>query len=88
MKYAIIGAGKIGTALARAFARNNIEVAITNSRGPETLAALRKELGSSVVPQSLQDASRAEIIILAVPFPLIKMLQNSRSGTARLWSIP
>ena len=68
MKYAIIGAGKIGTALARAFARNNIEVAITNSRGPETLAALREELGSSVVPQSLQDASRAEIIILAVPF--------------------
>src|SRR5271156_5435544 len=34
MKYAIIGSGAIGTALARAFARNNIEVAIANSRGP------------------------------------------------------
>ena len=68
MKYAIIGSGKIGTALARIFARKNIEVAITNSRGPETLASLRQELGSSIVPQSLQDACQAEIIFLAVPF--------------------
>src|SRR5580700_8058062 len=36
MKYAIIGSGKIGTALARTFARGNSEVAIANSRGPET----------------------------------------------------
>lgn len=68
MKYAIIGSGKIGTALARLFARKNIEVAITNSRGPETLAPLRKELGPSIVPKSLQEACQAEIIILAVPF--------------------
>jgi predicted dinucleotide-binding enzyme len=68
MKYAIIGSGKIGTALARAFARKNIEVAIANSRGPATLASLREELGPSVVPQSLQDACAAEMIFLAVPF--------------------
>lgn len=68
MKYAIIGSGKIGTALARIFARKNIEVAITNSRGPETLAPLAEELGPSVVPQSLQDAHEAEMIFLAVPF--------------------
>ena len=36
MKYAIIGSGEIGTALARVFARNKIEVAIANSRGPAT----------------------------------------------------
>ena len=36
MKYAIIGSGEIGTALAHTFAGNNIEVAIANSRGPET----------------------------------------------------
>ena len=68
MKYAIIGSGKIGTALARTFARKNIEVAIANSRGPATLASLTKELGSSVVPQTLQDAYKAETIFLAVPF--------------------
>ena len=68
MKYAIIGSGKIGTALARAFARNNVQVAIANSRGPETLASFAEKLSSSVVPQSVTDASRAEIIFLAVPF--------------------
>ena len=72
MKYAIIGTGKIGTALARVFARKKIEVGIANSRGPESLAALKKELGSSVVPQSVRDAYEAEIIFLAVPFLLHK----------------
>ena len=72
MKYAIIGSGKIGTALARTFARKNIEVAIANSRGPETLSSLAKELGPSVHPQSIQDASEAEMIFLAVPFPAHK----------------
>jgi 8-hydroxy-5-deazaflavin:NADPH oxidoreductase len=72
MKYAIIGSGKIGTALARTFARKNVEVAIANSRGPETLASLTDELGPSVVPQSIQDASKAELIFLAVPFPAHK----------------
>ena len=68
MKYAIIGSGPIGTALARAFAQSDIEVTFANSRGPETLAALAKEIGPSVSPQSVQDAIGAEIIFLAVPF--------------------
>ncbi|MBV8214541.1 MAG: NAD(P)-binding domain-containing protein [Verrucomicrobia bacterium] len=68
MNYAIIGSGEIGTALARAFARKNIEVAIANSRGPKTLASLTEELGPSVFPRSVQDACEAEIIFLAVPF--------------------
>ena len=69
MKYAIIGSGPIGIALARAFAHSDIEVALANSRGPETLAALAQELGPKVTPQSVQDAIGAEIIFLAVPFP-------------------
>jgi hypothetical protein len=68
MKYAIIGSGEIGTALARAFARKKIEVAIANSRGPATLASLTEELGPKVVPRSLQDACEADMIFLAVPF--------------------
>jgi 8-hydroxy-5-deazaflavin:NADPH oxidoreductase len=72
LKYAIIGSGKIGTALARVFARKNINFAIANSRGPETLASLREELGPSVYPQSIEEACRAEIIFLAVPFPAHK----------------
>ena len=72
MKYAIIGSGEIGTALARIFARKKIEVAIANTRGPETLASLAEELGPSVFPQSVQDAYEAEMIFLAVPFPAPK----------------
>ena len=68
MKYVIIGSGKIGPALARVFARKNIEIAIANSRGPETLAPLAKELGASIFPKSVVSASGAEIIFLAVPF--------------------
>ena len=68
MKYAIIGSGKIGTALASVFARNSVEVAIANSRRPETLASLAEKLGPSVVPKSVAHACGAEIIFLAVPF--------------------
>ena len=68
MKYAIIGSGNIGTALARAFAQQNIGVALANSRGPETLAALTKELGASVSARSVKDAAEAEMIFLAFPF--------------------
>ena len=68
MKYVIIGSGQIGTALARIFARKNVEVGIANSRGPETLESLAKEAGSSVRPVSIEEARRAEIIFLAVPF--------------------
>jgi 8-hydroxy-5-deazaflavin:NADPH oxidoreductase len=68
MKYAIIGSGKIGSALTRAFARKNIEVGIANSRGAETLASLVEKLGPSVHPQSIQDAYEASMIFLAVPF--------------------
>src|ERR1700733_2502657 len=72
MKCAIIGSGKIGTALAPALARKNIEVASANTRGPETLTFLTGELGPSVFPQSIQDACEAEMIFLAVPFPAHK----------------
>jgi predicted dinucleotide-binding enzyme len=72
MNYSIIGSGNVGTALARLFAHKKIDVAIANSRGPETLASLTKKLGPSVVPKSVQDAYEAEMIFLAVPFPAHK----------------
>ena len=37
--YAIIGFGKIGQALAKAFARNGIEVSVATTRDPESFAA-------------------------------------------------
>lgn len=68
MSYAIIGFGPEGQALARAFARNNIDVAVASRRPPEALAPAARTLGSTVVPKALQDAVEADTVILAVPF--------------------
>lgn len=71
MTYAIIGSGAIGSALARQFARSNIDVLIANSRGPESLAGLVAELGPHVTPTSLPEALKAGTVILAVPFTAV-----------------
>jgi predicted dinucleotide-binding enzyme len=68
MSYAIIGFGKIGQALARAFARKNIEVAIASRRPPEALEPQARAIGPRVIARSLRDALEADTIILAVPF--------------------
>ncbi|MEH2411946.1 NADPH-dependent F420 reductase [Nostoc sp.] len=68
MSYAIIGAGKVGQALARAFARKEIEVALASRQPPEALASVAKAIGPTIIPKSLQDAVKAEIVLLAVPF--------------------
>lgn len=78
MKYAIIGSGKIGSALARAFARQNIKVGIANTRGPASLTALTKELGANVIPQSLREACEAAVIFLAIPFSAHKDVARLR----------
>ena len=68
MSYAIIGFGSVGQALARMFARKNIEVAVASRRPPEALASQAKAIGPTVIPASLQDALKSEILLLAIPF--------------------
>jgi predicted dinucleotide-binding enzyme len=68
MSYAIVGFGKIGQALAHAFARKNIDVTVASRRPPEALAPQARAIGSTVVAKSLRDALEANTIILAVPF--------------------
>ena len=68
MNYSIIGAGAVGTALAQAFARKGMEVAIASRRAPAELAATAGSAGASVIPTTIEAALAAEIIILAVPF--------------------
>ena len=68
MSYSILGFGKIGQALAHAFARKNIEVAVASRRPPEALAPQARSIGPTVVAKSLREAVEADTIILAVPF--------------------
>ncbi|MDR5836093.1 NAD(P)-binding domain-containing protein [Caballeronia sp. LZ034LL] len=70
MSYAIVGFGKIGQALARAFARSGIEVSVATTRDPESFAADAAAIGPGIVPRTLADAVKADVIFLAVPFSL------------------
>ena len=68
MNYSIIGFGAIGQALARAFARKNIDVIVASRRPPEALMQQARAIGPTVVPATLQDAIASDTIFLAVPF--------------------
>jgi predicted dinucleotide-binding enzyme len=63
-----IGAGKIGSQLARLAVKNGHRVVLSNSRGPETLAPLVKELGPLARAATAHEAARAaEIAVVTIP---------------------
>jgi predicted dinucleotide-binding enzyme len=62
----IIGSGNIGAAFARALARNGIEATIANSRGPDSLADLVRELGPSIKAGTREEAASKDIVFIAV----------------------
>jgi len=68
MSYAIVGFGKIGQALAKAFARNGIEVSVATTRAPKSFAADAAALGPTIIPKTLGEAVKADTIFLAVHF--------------------
>ena len=68
MRYAIIGFGKIGHALAHAFARNGIEVAVATTRDPQSFTADAATIGPTIIPTTLAEAVKADVIFLAVRF--------------------
>ena len=76
-KIGIIGAGHIGATTAQLFVEAGHEVALSNSRGPETLAGLVKELGPSAHAMTPEAAARwADIVLLAVPWPVTSCIRN------------
>jgi predicted dinucleotide-binding enzyme len=68
MSYAIIGFGNIGQALAKAFARNGIHVSVATTRDPESFASDAAAIGPEILPTTLADAVKADVIFLAVRF--------------------
>ncbi|HXZ83238.1 MAG TPA: NADPH-dependent F420 reductase [Acidimicrobiales bacterium] len=69
MRIGMIGAGNIGSTLAWHFVRVGHDVAVSNSRGPETLDALVRELGEHAQAMAAADAARfGEITVVSVPF--------------------
>jgi predicted dinucleotide-binding enzyme len=72
---ATIGAGKIGSNVARAAIAAGYDVILSNSRGPESLTELVAELGpqaSAATPE--QAAAQADLVLVAVPLDKIASL--------------
>ncbi|CAM5218724.1 hypothetical protein CDEF62S_02880 [Castellaniella defragrans] len=68
MSYSIIGFGKIGHALAKAFARKDIEVSVATTRDPASFASDAAAIGPTIIPRTLAEAVKADTIFLAVRF--------------------
>lgn len=63
-----IGAGHIGSQVARLAVARGYRVVLSNSRGPETLASLVEELGPNASAATAADAARAgDIVVVSVP---------------------
>lgn len=68
----IIGAGEVGSQIARAAIANGYNVVISNSRGPETLKDLVDELGPSARAATAREAAaQGDFIVIAVPLKLV-----------------
>lgn len=81
MTHAIIGAGHVGKAIARAFARKGIMVTLASRRSPEELAPVAKSIGPEVSVKSVQDALDSDVVVLAIPFRTYKEI----AGAAKTW---
>ena len=76
MKIGIIGAGNIGSVLARHFRNAGHTVMIANSRGPETLVDLARETGAKAVPL-LQVADGADCLVITIPVKSVPSLPKN-----------
>jgi hypothetical protein len=64
----LIGAGHIGSQVARLAVANGYKVVISNSRGPETLSGLVTELGPNARAATPVEAARAgDLVVVTVP---------------------
>ena len=64
----IIGAGRLGQAMARTALRAGRSVVIAHSRGPESLASVVSALGDGVSAGTVYEAASAGIVVVAVPW--------------------
>jgi predicted dinucleotide-binding enzyme len=64
----LIGAGHIGSQVARLAASHGYDVVISNSRGPDTLSELVRELGPRARAGTVDDAATAgDIVVVTIP---------------------
>lgn len=75
MKIGLIGAGRIGENAARQFLKVGHSVALSNSRGPDTLTALVTKLGDGARAVTVEEAAQfGDIAMEAIPFKHVESL--------------
>ncbi len=79
-KYAIIGSGAIGSALAERFHAAGVDAVIANTRGPASLQAITDKFGSTVKAVELEHALQSDVVILAVPYDALPELAKRKSA--------
>ena len=77
MTIGIIGAGGSGQTLAKRLPSAGMDAVISNSRGPDSLSGLVRDLGTTLTAVSGQESARPDIVIVAVPW---KHLPKALSG--------
>ena len=80
----IIGAGRLGQALARLAGRADRPVVIANSRGPESLKSIVEALGAGITAGTTDEAARCSIVALAVPWANVNDALAGRSWSGEI----
>jgi 8-hydroxy-5-deazaflavin:NADPH oxidoreductase len=73
----IIGSGAVAQALARHLVDAGLRVLVSNSRGPASLTEVVSTLGDGAQAVTVADATKADIVILAIPFLKVPELTNA-----------
>jgi len=85
MRIGIVGAGHIGGTAAKLFARAGHQVAVSNSRGPATLASLVSSIGTNAKAVSTVEAVKfGEAILLALPYRKMDALPPGESFAGKI----
>jgi 8-hydroxy-5-deazaflavin:NADPH oxidoreductase len=80
----IIGAGRLGQAMAQTALRAGRRVVIANSRGPESLTSVVSALGERVSAVTVDEAAAADIVVIAVPWHRVPEAVQGLNWTSRI----
>jgi 8-hydroxy-5-deazaflavin:NADPH oxidoreductase len=74
--FGIIGAGNIGQTVAHHLVKAGYPVILSNSKGPDSLKEIVKSFGSGVKAGTVEEAAKADIVLLSLPWSEVSTLTN------------
>jgi predicted dinucleotide-binding enzyme len=80
----IIGAGRLGQAMARVAIRGGRSVVIANSRGPQSLSSVVSALGEGASAGTVDEAATAGVAVIAVPWDRVAAAVQGREWNGQI----